>query len=305
LIMLRTLVRSLLCPLVISLLAPSRITHNNSNGKVINFRMISDTIHNSKTLSYMNDRYDGVIVDASQLPSDDEEFKQLLLSSLEEWKLLKKRGIWLKLPIDKSAYVPIAVNMGFTFHHAEKEHVMMTTWLSEEENHMPPNASHQVGVGCVVISPDKKLLLVQERSGLLKGTGIWKLPTGLVEAGEDIPLAACREVKEETGVDTTFVSLLCFRQSHNVSFGKSDLFFVCILEPTSTEITPQASEIVACEWLEPSAYFNQEFFSKSELFSKLNNIIKDAVNDDVTVVSVDKFNIGWRPGHHSLYHIKN
>lgn len=42
------------------------------------------------------------------------------------------------------------------------------------------------------------VLAVQERSGPLKGTGIWKIPTGLLDKGEDIPDGAIREVLEET-----------------------------------------------------------------------------------------------------------
>ena len=111
---------------------------------------------------------------------------------------------------------------------------MLNYWLSTEENRMPPNASHQVGVGSVVICTDgdtKKILLVQEKSGPLRGSGIWKLPTGLVEQGEDISAAAEREVLEETGIVAKFAGLLCFRHAHNALFGKSDLFFLCLLQP--------------------------------------------------------------------------
>ena len=77
----------------------------------------------------------------------------------------------------------------------------------------------------------KKLLLVQEKSGPLRGSGIWKLPTGLVEQGEDIATAAEREVLEETGVAARFIGVLCFRHAHDALFGKSDLFFLCLLQP--------------------------------------------------------------------------
>lgn len=37
-------------------------------------------------------------------------------------------------------------------------------------------------------------------TGPLKGTGVWKLPTGLLDVGEDLGAGAEREVKEETGI---------------------------------------------------------------------------------------------------------
>ena len=78
---------------------------------------------------------------------------------------------------------------------------MLTHWLPDSENKLPPNASHQVGVGAFVFdSATGRVLVVQERSGPLKGKGVWKMPTGLVMQGEDITEAAVREVYEETGV---------------------------------------------------------------------------------------------------------
>jgi ADP-ribose pyrophosphatase YjhB (NUDIX family) len=56
-----------------------------------------------------------------------------------------------------------------------------------------------------------QVLAVQEKSGVLRGLGVWKFPTGVVEPGEDINLGAVREVKEETGIDTEFVEVLAFR----------------------------------------------------------------------------------------------
>ena len=58
------------------------------------------------------------------------------------------------------------------------------------------------------------------------------MPTGLVNAGEDIPSAAVREVMEETGIRTIFSAVLACRQAHGFGMGrnKSDMFFVVALK---------------------------------------------------------------------------
>jgi ADP-ribose pyrophosphatase YjhB (NUDIX family) len=56
----------------------------------------------------------------------------------------------------------------------------------------------QVGVGGFVLNEKREVLVVQEMNGPLRGQGVWKMPTGLVSVGEDLHLAAVREVKEET-----------------------------------------------------------------------------------------------------------
>ncbi len=132
----------------------------------------------SNVLSCQEDKYDGVIVDVEHLPTNVDDFTASLTHSLAVWKNDHKRGIWLKLPIEKVAFVEPAVKLGFVYHHAEKGYIMLTHWLSEQENKMPPSATHQLGVGCVVFNKKNEMMLVQERSGLLRGTGVWKMPTG-------------------------------------------------------------------------------------------------------------------------------
>jgi 8-oxo-dGTP pyrophosphatase MutT (NUDIX family) len=62
-----------------------------------------------------------------------------------------------------------------------------------------------VGIGALVIHPvTGKMLAVRERTGPAAKAKLWKMPTGLTDPGEDIAVAAVRELREETGLDCVF-----------------------------------------------------------------------------------------------------
>lgn len=76
--------------------------------------------------------------------------------------------------------------------------------------------------------------------------------------GETLPEAVKREVFEETGVKTEFISLVCFRHfaSKGGKYGCSDIYFVAHLKPiggiTDIKICPREIE-KAC-WM-PVSFF--------------------------------------------------
>uniref|UniRef100_A0A803PMF7 Nudix hydrolase domain-containing protein n=1 Tax=Cannabis sativa TaxID=3483 RepID=A0A803PMF7_CANSA len=200
-----------------------------------------------RVLEAVDDEYGGVVVDPEKLPSNPNAFAYVLRSSLSHWTMKGKKGVWLKLPVEQSEFVPIAVKEGFEYHHAERGYVMLTYWIPEGPSMLPSNASHQVGVGGFVINDQNEVLVVQEKHCDPAFIGLWKIPTGFILESEEIFTGAVREVKEETGIDTEFIEVIAFRHVHNVAFEKSDLFFICMMRPLSTQIIIDDLEIQAAK----------------------------------------------------------
>ncbi|XP_057978695.1 nudix hydrolase 2-like [Malania oleifera] len=233
----------------------------------------------TELLPASNDDHGGVIVDMKE-PMDPTVFLTLLRASLSEWRRQGKKGIWIKLPIGLVNLVEAAVKEGFWYHHAEPDYLMLVYWIPRGANTIPANASHRVGIGAIVMNAKREVLVVQEKNGKLRGTGVWKIPTGAVEEGEDIFMAAMREVKEETGIDTEFVEILAFRQLHKSFFEKSDLFFLCILNPLSFDVQKQDLEIEAAQWMPFEEYAAQPIAQKHELFKYINKLCLAKVHGD-------------------------
>ncbi|XVF71725.1 hypothetical protein PTKIN_Ptkin12aG0062700 [Pterospermum kingtungense] len=205
-------------------------------------------------------------------PMGSEAFISSLRASISQWKQQGMKAVWIKLAIEFVNLVEPAVKEGFRYHHAEPDYLMLVNWISDSTNTIPENASHRVGIGAFVVNDKKEVLVVQEKDGKFKGKGVWKFPTGVVNEGENIHMAAIREVKEETGIDTEFVEILAFRQSHKSFFTKSDLFFVCMLHPHSFDIQKQDTEIEAAQWMSIDDYAAQSFIQKHDAFSSVAKV---------------------------------
>ena len=166
--------------------------------------------------------------------------------------------VWLTAPLEATHLVPVAVEMGFTYHHADADGAVLTLWLPEHEpNSLPsyPHIGH--GVGGIVLNARGEVLGIQEKAGVTAGmASFWKIPGGLVDKGEDLHDAAVREVLEETGVKTKFVSIAAIRESQNGPFETTDCYCVCVMQLDEDEYgddipspSPQEAEIANTEWL--------------------------------------------------------
>lgn len=231
----------------------------------------------------------GVIPKPSALPDDPEEFRHILRHSMATWKGQGLLVVWLEVPISKATLIPVAVEEGFTFHHSNDDYLMMTHQLVEGA-FVPPFATHYIGAGGVVLNARQELLVVCERYRRPGQAPFYKLPGGALQPGEHLADAVIREVLEETGVETEFDALVCFRHWHGYRYGKSDIYFVCRLRPLSREITMQEEEIEECIWMPVAEFLNAEDIS---VFNK--HIVKAALDSPgISPATIEGFEDGTR-----------
>ena len=223
--------------------------------------------------------FGGMVIAPGELPADAAEFALRLDASLEQWTAGGIKAAWLEVPIGKSALIPEAVNRGFTFHHSGDDYLMLTAIL-QEGAWVPNFATHYIGIGGVVLTPERELLVVREIYGVAGRQPTLKLPGGALHLGEHLAEAVEREVLEETGVQAEFQSIACFRHWHGYRYGKSDIYFVGRLRPLSREITMQADEIQECLWLPVD-----DFLSREDISNFNKQIVRAALESEGVVQS--------------------
>jgi 8-oxo-dGTP pyrophosphatase MutT (NUDIX family) len=212
-----------------------------------------------ETLPFEPDMFGGVVVDGNALPEDPTTFAEQLARSLEHWRAAGKRLAWLDVPLRLARLIPVAVEAGFIFHHSAEDHLVLTCRLVDDA-FIPGHATHYIGAGGVVVNDRNELLVVCERHRRT-AQPYYKLPGGALQPGEHLVDGVIREVLEETGVQTRFESLVCFRHWHGYRYGKSDIYFVCRLSPLNNELTMQSEELEECLWMPVEEYLNSDLVS--------------------------------------------
>jgi len=217
------------------------------------------------------DKFGGLTVELTEpdIKKPPVKFKQLLAASLEAWKADGVRGLWMEVPNRGARHIPVALELGFDFHHAKAGSAMLTCWLPEGESRLPLYPHHQVGAAGMVLGKGNMVLVIREASGITAGLeNFWKLPGGLVDPKEDIQAAAVREVLEETGIRTEFTCIAACRESHQAAFDSSDLYYICALRLSKEygdalpEPKPQEKEIAEAKWMPLEEFLGSKWYTK-------------------------------------------
>ncbi len=229
------------------------------------------------------------------------EFKDRLKATIVACKELKKKSLWLEVDMSKAHYIEACSDIeGLDFHHASGTTAHLSLWLRDDiECKIPEYATHQVGVGAIVVNSKDEILCVRE---MRRNFRPWKIPGGLAELGEQLDDAAIREIMEETGIECRFQTVLGFRHTHGMQFGRSDMYFVCQLQPVETidkdgnavipEPVAQKGEIAATAWVPLEEYkkmingenphpMMQKMMSLYDLNSEENSIQRTVLNSIV------------------------
>ncbi|MCC7154531.1 MAG: NUDIX hydrolase [Bryobacterales bacterium] len=113
-----------------------------------------------------------------------------------------------------------------------------------------------LGVGALIFDAGRILLIERGREPL---KGFWSLPGGLVEAGERLESAVCREVLEETGLVVRPLSLLeIFERIIPDEQGKAEYHYVLIdyvCQVTGGKLCA-ASDVSNVAWAAPADLVN-------------------------------------------------
>lgn len=176
-----------------------------------------------------------------------DSYYDALVQAVNEFKQTDCKAIWLQIKPEFAELIERLLPAGFYVHHATKTTIMLALWLRDSRpNNLPVYNTHICGVGGIVLNGDL-VLVIKEKSGI--GKGFWKFPGGQVDPSEYIHDAIIREIKEETGVIADFRALIGFREMKNFRFGGTDLYWLTLLEATSTTIAKCDNEIEDCQWI--------------------------------------------------------
>lgn len=224
------------------------------------------------------DRYDGLTILEQDLSLKQEEFNDKIDSIILHAKQKSLKLLWIYVKIQDSHLLSSLVEKDFTYHTCESNKILLVKPLIKDPI-IPTASNHTLGVGVVVINERDEILLIKERHSTVG----FKLPGGHIDDTELIQSAVKREVKEETGIDVVFESIVSLGHFYPHQFNKSNLYILCTAKAFSSKICIEdTQEVLECIWLDVNEYLEDEnSFSYNQEIVKAALLNKGLKNKDL------------------------
>ena len=104
-----------------------------------------------EVMEHTTNNFGGIILNPAALPATVDEFQMRLRDSMQQWTEQEFKLVWLETPIQRSELIPVAVGMGFIFHHSTDNYLMLVRRL-QANAFIPPYSTHYIGIGGVVLN---------------------------------------------------------------------------------------------------------------------------------------------------------
>ena len=142
--------------------------------------------------------------------------------------------------------------------------------IKDLENGIKRDGIQKIVVGAVIRRGDAVLLLKRQADDFMGG--LVELPSGTVDAGEDIIDALKREVREETGLEINDIDSFIGTFDYTSSSGKKTRQLNFLIYTSTKEIKLNVTEHTKSYWLDPQG----SAFESLNISDKTQRIIKAA-----------------------------
>jgi len=170
-------------------------------------------------LEFKEDIYNGITVNRTSIKQENfyNDLKELTAFADGANKSL----IWLTLSSKDGAKIATALDLGFQFNSCSEDELVLV--LKLQDFYVPFMPTHTVGVGGIVVS-NNKILMIQDK--LKSHRSIYKLPGGMLDTGSSLEESIIREVYEETGIKTKLEKMVAVLNAHPYRLNKSNTYYV-------------------------------------------------------------------------------
>lgn len=229
---------------------------------------LNSNFHTLEDIPHSRDKFENLWFNLNDLDGKSSDFLPIVQGYLS--KKYGLEGCFIRIPYRFSKDIDYLKSQGFQPYRLSAEE---TVWVFRNGRAIPDQANTLADARVALFNHAKEILFIKNR-----GTNVWALPGGGIEANELIKSGAVREVKEETGIEISEENLQVVAIA-NLQFGISGQFtnivqhFYVYTKEVESTITLEASEIDDYAWLNPDKISSEYKFRGLPISKKIVDLI--------------------------------